>query len=156
MSRLLSSSEKESELNVVIVTHGLTMRVLLTRWFKWTTRDFEKTVNPGNCEMIVMELGEGGEYSLAVRHDAVQMYSWGLSRKIVEDQLWRKQAVKGDPSSRKPWNFQDFLDDLDADSNEATDDEFSYLNLPHRVKSTGSMLEFTNSLPNCTDILDDE
>lgn len=86
MSRLDPNSDGKSgsNLSVVIVTHGLTMRVLLHRWFKWTTRDFEKTINPGNCEVRVMEQGPGGEYSLAVKHSEAEMASWGLCKCIIE------------------------------------------------------------------------
>ena len=40
---------------VVIVTHGLTMRVFLTRWFHWTVCDAERVRNPENCAPLVLE-----------------------------------------------------------------------------------------------------
>ena len=40
---------------VVIVTHGLTLRLFLMRWFHWCVDDFEKVFNPPHCEPIVLE-----------------------------------------------------------------------------------------------------
>ncbi|KAG2305461.1 hypothetical protein Bca52824_034112 [Brassica carinata] len=56
--------DPSSELNLVIVSHGLTSRVFLMKWFKWTVEEFERLNNLGNCEFRVMELGAGGEYTL--------------------------------------------------------------------------------------------
>jgi len=39
---------------VVIVTHGLALRVFLMRWFHWSVEQFEQTYNPGNGEMVVI------------------------------------------------------------------------------------------------------
>lgn len=50
---------------VLVVTHGLTMRLLLMRWFRWSVETFERTKNPGNCEFVVMERTDGGQYILA-------------------------------------------------------------------------------------------
>lgn len=41
-------------LNVVIVTHGLALRLMLMRWFQWSVEDFEQSQNPENCELITM------------------------------------------------------------------------------------------------------
>ncbi|CAI5995454.1 unnamed protein product [Closterium sp. NIES-64] len=67
----------------VMVTHGLTTRVFLMRWFRWTVRQFEGLLNPGNCEIRVMEMGEGGKYSLAVRHSEYELFSWGLTPDMI-------------------------------------------------------------------------
>lgn len=42
-------------LNVIVVTHGLTMRLFLMRWFQYSVEEFENTVNPCNGGVIVME-----------------------------------------------------------------------------------------------------
>jgi broad specificity phosphatase PhoE len=47
-------------MNLVIVSHGLTLRVFLMRWYKWTVEQFEGLWNFGNTGMLVMELGPGG------------------------------------------------------------------------------------------------
>ena len=41
--------------NIVIVTHGLTLRLFLMRWFQFSVKEFEDTVNPSNGGIVVME-----------------------------------------------------------------------------------------------------
>jgi broad specificity phosphatase PhoE len=50
--------------NVLLVTHGLTMRLFCMRWFHWTVAEFESLSNPGNGEMRMLLLGSDGRYSL--------------------------------------------------------------------------------------------
>ena len=45
---------------VVIVTHGLTLRLFLMRWFHWCVSDFEAVFNPPHCEPIVLEKFKSG------------------------------------------------------------------------------------------------
>lgn len=37
--------------NVIIVNHGMTMRVFLMRWFHYSVEQFEMLANPANCEI---------------------------------------------------------------------------------------------------------
>jgi len=41
--------------NLVLVTHGLALRIILMRWFHWTVDQFLNVYNPGNCEPIILE-----------------------------------------------------------------------------------------------------
>ena len=41
--------------NLVIVTHGLTLRLFLMRWFQYNVLEFETTQNPKNADVVVME-----------------------------------------------------------------------------------------------------
>jgi broad specificity phosphatase PhoE len=50
--------------NVLLVTHGLTMRLFCMRWLHWTVAEFESLSNPGNGEFRALELGEDGRYHL--------------------------------------------------------------------------------------------
>ena len=89
---------------MVLVFHGLTMRVFLTRWFKWSTEQFEGLNNPLNCEARVMQLGPGGEYSLAGVHSREEMESWGLTPVMI-------QGEKGEQGTR---NWSSFLANLEG------------------------------------------
>ncbi|HET6741477.1 MAG TPA: phosphoglycerate mutase family protein [Kribbella sp.] len=40
--------------NVLLVSHGLTMRLFCMRWFHWSVRFFESLRNPGNAETRVL------------------------------------------------------------------------------------------------------
>ena len=50
--------------NALIVTHGVTLRIFLMRWFHWSVEDYEKIRNPENCKIVVMEKGEDGRYKI--------------------------------------------------------------------------------------------
>lgn len=50
--------------NVLIVTHGLTLRLFLMRWFHWTVEEFEKLRNPKNCQIVVMEKQPDNRYKI--------------------------------------------------------------------------------------------
>ncbi len=50
--------------NVLIVTHGMTLRLFLMRWYHWTVEEFETLRNLQNCQIVLMERGEDGRYAL--------------------------------------------------------------------------------------------
>ncbi|GAA0463542.1 histidine phosphatase family protein [Streptomyces stramineus] len=50
--------------NVLLVTHGLTMRLFCMRWLHWTVAEFESLSNPGNGETRALVLGTDGRYHL--------------------------------------------------------------------------------------------
>ncbi len=63
---LFRDFEKESfPENAVMVTHGMTIRLFLMRWFHWTVEEFEQLSNPHNCEFLVLEQRADGRYDLA-------------------------------------------------------------------------------------------
>lgn len=71
--------------NCVIVTHGMTMRVFLMRWFHLEVESFEELANPKNCELVTLKLDkETGHYKLVtpmrkhvIRHK--YQFNWGGS-----------------------------------------------------------------------------
>lgn len=50
--------------NVLLVTHGLTMRLFCMRWLHWTVPEFESLSNPDNGETRSLILGGDGHYHL--------------------------------------------------------------------------------------------
>jgi len=50
--------------NAVIITHGMSIRLFLMRWFHFTVEEFELLANPKNCEMVILERTEKGRYVL--------------------------------------------------------------------------------------------
>lgn len=48
--------------NVIIVTHGMTMRVFLMRFFHLTVEEFEILANPVNCGVYHIPLARDGRY----------------------------------------------------------------------------------------------
>ncbi|CAN8260383.1 unnamed protein product [Cochlearia groenlandica] len=119
------------ELNFVIVSHGLTLRVFLMKWFKWTVEQFEALNNPGNSEIRVMELGQGGDYSFAIHHTDEELENWGLSPEMIADQKMRVNAHKGEWKEDCKWYFGDFFDHL-TDSDKESDDSLTEQNIDMR------------------------
>ncbi|MBE0675997.1 MAG: histidine phosphatase family protein [Bacteroidales bacterium] len=50
--------------NVIIVTHGMTIRLFLMRWFHWSVEEFEEIRNPENCDIFLLLKQENGKYEL--------------------------------------------------------------------------------------------
>ena len=65
----------------LVVAHGLTIRLLLMRYFRWSVEDFKESLNPPNCAIIMMERKATGHYDLVVNPaegcgDAKHLVSW--------------------------------------------------------------------------------
>lgn len=65
--------------NALLVTHGMTIRLFLMRWFHYTVEDFETLKNPPNCAVVELELQPDGKYLLksAMARHAVA-HAWRL------------------------------------------------------------------------------
>jgi broad specificity phosphatase PhoE len=50
--------------NVIVVTHGCSMRVAIARWLHLTVEQFEELANPENCGVYILNLGKDGKYHL--------------------------------------------------------------------------------------------
>jgi len=50
--------------NCVLVTHGLTIRLFIMRWYHLTVEEFERMCAPENCALVVMEKQPQGGYRL--------------------------------------------------------------------------------------------
>lgn len=54
--------------NIVLVTHGLIMRILCMAYFRWTVEEFEQVWNPSNCEVWGLNrVDNTGRYELEGR-----------------------------------------------------------------------------------------
>jgi broad specificity phosphatase PhoE len=58
-------AKKDYPDNAVMVTHGMSIRLFLMRWFHFTVEEFELIANPLNCAVVVMELQDSGKYILS-------------------------------------------------------------------------------------------
>ncbi|CAM9140839.1 unnamed protein product, partial [Ectocarpus fasciculatus] len=50
-----ATHDTHDNVNVVLITHGLTLRLFLMRWFRLTVQEFETSCNPHNGCIIVMD-----------------------------------------------------------------------------------------------------
>ena len=57
--------KREYPRNVIIVTHGMTLRLFLMRWFHKSVEEFESWANPRNCEKFILQRNQSDDkYSL--------------------------------------------------------------------------------------------
>lgn len=56
--------KKKFPRNAVVVTHGMTMRLFLMRWFHTSVEEFEMWSNPKNGEYFLLNLGDDDKYKL--------------------------------------------------------------------------------------------
>ncbi|XP_059661829.1 phosphoglycerate mutase-like protein AT74H [Cornus florida] len=96
IGRFQPPGEQSPDMNLVIVSHGLTLRVFLMRWYKWTVEQFHGLTNMGNGNMLVMEKGYGGRYSLLMHHSEEELRKFGLTDEMLIDQDWQKYAKPGE------------------------------------------------------------
>jgi len=54
LDSLWRSFDANKSRNYVLVTHGISIRVLLARYFRYTIDQFSLLANPRNCEMVVL------------------------------------------------------------------------------------------------------
>lgn len=50
--------------NMVLISHGLTCRLFLMRWYKWSVKLFHRLQNLENAQCVIMELQEDGKYRI--------------------------------------------------------------------------------------------
>ncbi|XAR70266.1 Phosphoserine phosphatase [Bertholletia excelsa] len=115
IGRFQPPGEQTPNMNLVIVSHGLTLRVFLMRWYKWTVEQFEGLTNMGNGNMIVMERGYGGRYSLLMHHTKEELRKFGLTDKMLIDQEWQKWGRPGEVNYRCPMTGPDFFTHFDEE-----------------------------------------
>ncbi|KAG6634030.1 hypothetical protein CIPAW_12G090500 [Carya illinoinensis] len=96
VGRFQPPGQRNPNMNLVIVSHGLTLRVFLMRWYKWTVEQFEGLNNFRNGKALVMEKGYGGRYSLLVHHTEEELREFGLTDDMLMDQEWQKFARPGE------------------------------------------------------------
>lgn len=51
--------------NCILVTHGLTIRLFIMRYFHMTVEEFESMLPPRNCALVVLDCQPNGRYRLS-------------------------------------------------------------------------------------------
>ncbi len=57
-------TKKDFPRNAIVVTHGMTMRLFIMRWFHSSVEEFESWGNPVNCGYYLLERGDDEKYKL--------------------------------------------------------------------------------------------
>ncbi|XP_062030006.1 uncharacterized protein LOC133745857 [Rosa rugosa] len=122
VGRFQPPGQRNPNINLVIVSHGLTLRVFLMRWYKWTVEQYERLNNFSNGSMVVMERGYGGRYSLSVHHEEEELREFGLSDEMLTDQEWQKYAKPGELNYDCP-TLNSFFTHFGEDDDGAAEEE---------------------------------
>ncbi|CAN6485153.1 unnamed protein product [Victoria cruziana] len=113
IGRFQPPSEWTPNMNLILISHGLALRVFLMRWYKWTVQQFEGLHNFGNGGMIVMQTGAGGRYSLLVHHTVEELRKFGLTEEMLHDQRWQMKAKPGEFNHEWPSSGPSFFSHFD-------------------------------------------
>ena len=85
LDSLWRSFETNKSQNYVLVTHGIVLRVLMARYFRYTISQLNTLANPRNCEMVVLGHEGNGRLDLEGR----------CSLELEEDSETMRTVVKG-------------------------------------------------------------
>lgn len=69
--------------NAIIVTHGMTTRLLVMRWFHVSVEEFETWSNPANCGYVLLERQEDGKFALKTKmktHVVKHQYQFNMEK----------------------------------------------------------------------------
>jgi len=70
---------------LLVVTHGLTMRLLLMRYFNWSPQTFDAVYNPGNCDSwVLVKNEEHRSYEIAPEQCSPPCMPWATRQVQLE------------------------------------------------------------------------
>lgn len=118
-----------SDANVLIVTHGLTLRLFLMRWFHFSVDEFENSMNPGNAAVVVMTRSE---HPLP---DDVEMHGEDEhhARYEIDDVTWTTMNLKSTIQKRAQ-----MLKDISRDLIEEEEHQNNAINVHNNLVNCGS------------------
>ena len=91
-------------LNIIVVTHGLTMRLFLMRWFQYSVEEFENTKNPENGGIAVMERHEHrGESWFELTPDSLERLQFPQAAQPYSNELTQLKPGKPRASKKRFW-----------------------------------------------------
>jgi len=70
---------QDEDYALILISHGITIRLFLMRWFHWTVEEFDYVYNPPNCKPIVM-----------TRKPMTNEYE-------IDDTTWGRLGISGTP-----------------------------------------------------------
>jgi len=60
-----STLEDDDGMTICIITHGLSLRLFLMRWFQYSVHEFERSYNPKNGRVVVLKPSHDGGFELS-------------------------------------------------------------------------------------------
>ena len=71
LDSLWRSFDLKRSQNYVLVTHGISIRILLSRYFRYSIDQFNTLANPKNCDLVVLGHDGKGRLRLQGRHELI-------------------------------------------------------------------------------------
>ena len=71
MVRDIDAGRFPEDANMILCTHGLTLRLFLMRWFHWTVAEYERIANPSNSQPIILERRDSISIEASMHHQGV-------------------------------------------------------------------------------------
>eukprot|EP00563_Minutocellus_polymorphus_P013352 CAMPEP_0181075354 /NCGR_PEP_ID=MMETSP1070-20121207/30064_1 /TAXON_ID=265543 /ORGANISM="Minutocellus polymorphus, Strain NH13" /LENGTH=622 /DNA_ID=CAMNT_0023156479 /DNA_START=16 /DNA_END=1881 /DNA_ORIENTATION=- len=71
LDSLWRSFDLKRSQNYVLVTHGISIRILLSRYFRYSIDQFNTLANPKNCDLVVLGHDGKGRLRLEGRHELI-------------------------------------------------------------------------------------
>ena len=96
--REVEYGEIDGETTLLLVTHGLTGRLFLMRWYHWTVAEFEKTTNPSNAQLLVMER-VGGPRATSYRLSRESLTAIGIDEQSSQASRRRQTLLSVDAAA---------------------------------------------------------
>ena len=78
-------TQANKEYNLVIVSHGLTIRIILMRWFRWSVHQFDNLINPQNACSVILERSSKSN-QLRLSADSWRHLTFSRSRQVSESE----------------------------------------------------------------------
>ena len=107
--------------NLVLCTHGLTLRLFLMRWFHWTVAEYERIANPANSTPVILERIEGPKVN-PERFHTKELYRLSeaslralpgctadMATMILPEECWQRALSLSEEESK--WGFDASMDD---------------------------------------------
>lgn len=99
LDSLWRSFDLKRSQNYVLVTHGISIRILLSRYFRYSIDQFNTLANPKNCDLVVLGHDGKGRLRLEGRHELVLCKAEDDEQEggesIYESQCQSNTLVKG-------------------------------------------------------------
>ena len=97
MKQLRDMDIPMEDCNILVVTHGLTLRLILMRYFQLTVEEFEKSHNSNNAKLLILDR------CMSEDHSGRQFFRLEEASRDVLN-------LKGDVSNEKPVFLRDRYD----------------------------------------------
>ena len=108
--------DETKETNILIVSHGLTCRLLLMRFFQLTVEEFENSYNSQNAKLVVMDRcidEENGREYYRLHEEAKEALNLKGDVSNQRPVYWRTGYKQNSPVDRGLHMFDEDEDDID-------------------------------------------